>query len=97
MSHASNALMKNPQVVGPHLSDRRLLPLIYGRPYAQNNTAYDGIEVITRSHPDAFPSALRQKRKTQTKLHEEGDKGTLVGPTVPLQQRTPSIASIIRI
>lgn len=33
-------------------------------------TAYENIEITTRSHPDAFPSALRQKRKTQTKTHE---------------------------
>lgn len=25
---------------------------------------------MTRSHPDAFPSALSQKRKTQTKVHQ---------------------------
>ena len=40
--------------------------------------AYDNIVITTRSHPDAFPSALRQKRKTQTKQHEKGDQGTLV-------------------
>lgn len=33
-------------------------------------TAYENIEIITRSHPDAFPSSLRQKRKTQTKIHQ---------------------------
>jgi hypothetical protein len=33
-------------------------------------TAYENIEITTRSHPEAFPSALRQKRKTQTKVHE---------------------------
>lgn len=32
--------------------------------------AYENTEIITRSHPDAFPSALRQKRKTQTKIHQ---------------------------
>ena len=31
--------------------------------------AYENIEITTRSHPDAFPSALQQKRKTQTKTH----------------------------
>ena len=40
--------------------------------------AYDNIVITTRSHPDAFPSALRQKRKTQTKQHDKGDQGTLV-------------------
>lgn len=33
------------------------------------STAYENIEITTRSHPDAFPSALQQKRKTQTKTH----------------------------
>ncbi|KAF8555893.1 DNA-directed RNA polymerase I kDa polypeptide [Imleria badia] len=33
-------------------------------------SSYENIEIITRSHPDAFPSALRQKRKTQTKIHQ---------------------------
>ncbi|KAF4584539.1 DNA-directed RNA polymerase I core subunit rpa12 [Pleurotus pulmonarius] len=51
--------------------------------HEEPSTSYDSIEVITRSHPDAFPSALRQKRKTQTKLHEEGDKGTLVAEKCP--------------
>ncbi|KAG6899228.1 hypothetical protein C0993_012098 [Termitomyces sp. T159_Od127] len=41
-------------------------------------TSYENIEITTRSHPDAFPSALQQKRKTQTKRHEKGDQGTLV-------------------
>lgn len=29
--------------------------------------AFEGIEIVTESHPDAFPSALRQARKTQTR------------------------------
>ncbi|KAI9454722.1 hypothetical protein HD554DRAFT_2149904 [Boletus coccyginus] len=33
-------------------------------------SSYENIEIITHSHPDAFPSALRQKRKTQTKIHQ---------------------------
>jgi len=33
-------------------------------------SSYENIEITTRSHPDAFPSALRQKRKTQTKVHD---------------------------
>ncbi|EKM60586.1 uncharacterized protein PHACADRAFT_179818 [Phanerochaete carnosa HHB-10118-sp] len=33
-------------------------------------SSYENITVITRSHPDAFPSALRQKGKTQTKMHD---------------------------
>ena len=35
--------------------------------------AYENITIVTRSHPDAFPSALRQKGKTQTKIHEGED------------------------
>ena len=35
--------------------------------------AYENIEIITRSHPDAFPSALHQKRKTQTKVISSQD------------------------
>ncbi|KAK7008154.1 DNA-directed RNA polymerase subunit [Favolaschia claudopus] len=41
-------------------------------------SSYENIEITTRSDPDAFPSALRQKRKTQTKLHDSGNQGTLV-------------------
>ncbi|KAJ7820608.1 DNA-directed RNA polymerase I kDa polypeptide [Mycena leptocephala] len=33
-------------------------------------SSYENTEITTRSDPDAFPSALRQKRKTQTKLHD---------------------------
>ncbi|KAJ3544996.1 hypothetical protein NMY22_g2592 [Coprinellus aureogranulatus] len=47
------------------------------------SVAYENIVVTTRSHPDAFPSALQQKRKTQTKRHEKGDQGTLVSEKCP--------------
>lgn len=40
--------------------------------------AYENVSITTRSDPEAFPSALRQKRKTQTKQHATGDQGTLV-------------------
>lgn len=40
--------------------------------------AYENVIITTRSSAEAFPSALRQKRKTQTKHHEKGDQGTLV-------------------
>ncbi|CAL1696867.1 unnamed protein product [Somion occarium] len=40
-------------------------------------SSYEDIEIITRSHPDAFPSALAQKRKTQTKVHEGEDLNLL--------------------
>jgi hypothetical protein len=51
---------------------------------AVNIVAYEDVEITTRSHPDAFPSALRQKRKTQTKLHAQGDQGTVVRVWNPL-------------
>ncbi|KAG2101850.1 transcription factor S-II-domain-containing protein [Suillus discolor] len=38
--------------------------------YEEPASSYENIEITTRSHPDAFPSALRQKRKTQTKVHQ---------------------------
>ncbi|KAG5339729.1 hypothetical protein C0989_003917 [Termitomyces sp. Mn162] len=46
-------------------------------------SSYENTEITTRSHPDAFPSALQQKRKTQTKRHEKGDQGTLVSEKCP--------------
>ncbi|KAJ7596264.1 DNA-directed RNA polymerase I kDa polypeptide [Mycena floridula] len=46
-------------------------------------SSYENIEITTRSQPDAFPSALRQKRKTQTKIHEHGDQGTLTSEKCP--------------
>ncbi|KAI0344174.1 DNA-directed RNA polymerase I kDa polypeptide [Trametopsis cervina] len=41
--------------------------------HAEPASSYENIEIITRSHPDAFPSALRQKSKTQTKTHNSED------------------------
>ncbi|KAG1873994.1 DNA-directed RNA polymerase I kDa polypeptide [Suillus tomentosus] len=38
--------------------------------YEEPASSYENIEITTRSHPEAFPSALRQKRKTQTKVHQ---------------------------
>ncbi|KAK2459746.1 hypothetical protein APHAL10511_008178 [Amanita phalloides] len=46
-------------------------------------SSYEDIEITTRSHPDAFPSALMQKRKTQTKKHDTHDQGTLVSEKCP--------------
>ncbi|PVG03244.1 putative RPA12-13.7 kd subunit of DNA-directed RNA polymerase I [Serendipita vermifera] len=40
-----------------------------GRP--EPTSSYDGIEVVTRLREDAFPSELRQKRKTQTRFQED--------------------------
>ncbi|KAL0950510.1 hypothetical protein HGRIS_007319 [Hohenbuehelia grisea] len=51
--------------------------------HEEPTSSYEGIEITTGSHPDAFPSALRQKRKTQTKLHEGADQGTLVSEKCP--------------
>ncbi|KAG6373205.1 transcription factor S-II-domain-containing protein [Boletus reticuloceps] len=52
--------------------------------------AYENIEIITRSQPDAFPSALRQKRKTQTKIHQgkELPKVSTVIPSERVVHRT---------
>lgn len=41
--------------------------------------AYENIEIVTRNHPEAFPSALRQKRKTQTKVHAANEDLLKVG------------------
>ncbi|KAF8584629.1 hypothetical protein K439DRAFT_1411000 [Ramaria rubella] len=38
--------------------------------YEEPASSYENIEITTRSHPDAFPSPLRQARKTQTKKIE---------------------------
>ncbi|KAI6107362.1 hypothetical protein EDD16DRAFT_1887102 [Pisolithus croceorrhizus] len=38
--------------------------------HLEPTSSYENIEIVTHSHPDAFPSALRQKRKTQTKIHQ---------------------------
>ncbi|KAF8885223.1 hypothetical protein CPB84DRAFT_1788449 [Gymnopilus junonius] len=46
-------------------------------------SSYENVIITTRSAPEAFPSALRQKRKIQTKLHETGDQGTLVSEKCP--------------
>ncbi|KAJ7075006.1 DNA-directed RNA polymerase I kDa polypeptide [Mycena belliarum] len=51
--------------------------------YVEPASSYENTEIMTRSDPDAFPSALRQKRKTQTKRHEGGDRGTLVSEKCP--------------
>lgn len=56
-----------------------------GLPAFANNiidcsTAYENITIVTRSHPDAFPSALRQKGKTQTKTHDSEDALLKVRP-----------------
>ena len=54
--------------------------------------AYENIEIVTRSHPEAFPSALRQKRKTQTKVHAANEDLLKVGylSSARLSHRTVS-------
>ncbi|KAJ3495546.1 hypothetical protein NLJ89_g10609 [Agrocybe chaxingu] len=47
-------------------------------------SSYENVVITTRSDPEAFPSSLRQKRKTQTKQHEKGDQGTLVSEKCPV-------------
>ncbi|KAF5312676.1 hypothetical protein D9619_003572 [Psilocybe cf. subviscida] len=51
--------------------------------YEEPATSYENVIITTRSDPEAFPSVLRQKRKTQTKQHETGDQGTLVTEKCP--------------
>lgn len=50
------------------------------------STAYENIEIVTRSHPDAFPSPLHQKRKTQTKVHAGEDALLRVRSRHPLRR-----------
>lgn len=67
MSSASSAATKSRRVVSrTHVSS-------YSHSRANWRAAYENIEIVTRSHPDAFPSPLRQKGKTQTKVHEADD------------------------
>ncbi|KAH9487200.1 DNA-directed RNA polymerase I subunit RPA12 [Psilocybe cubensis] len=52
--------------------------------YEEPASSYENVIITTKSDPEAFPSALRQKRKTQTKHHDTGDKGTLVSEKCPV-------------
>ncbi|THH04792.1 hypothetical protein EW145_g5259 [Phellinidium pouzarii] len=52
-------------------------PLIYAC------LAYENIKITTHSHPEAFPSVLQQKRKTQTKIHESGEARMIVTEQCP--------------
>ncbi|KIJ27959.1 hypothetical protein M422DRAFT_215530 [Sphaerobolus stellatus SS14] len=38
--------------------------------YVEPASSFEDIEITTRSHPDAFPSPLRQARRTQTQKLE---------------------------
>lgn len=61
---------RNRRVVRPgYLCEGRIPSTGRNKPRRVLDTAYENIEITTRSHPDAFPSALQQKRKTQTKTH----------------------------
>ncbi|KAH9005812.1 DNA-directed RNA polymerase I kDa polypeptide [Lactarius hatsudake] len=46
-------------------------------------SSYENSEITTHSHPDAFPSSLRQKRKTRTKIHEASESLLKVAETCP--------------
>ena len=46
-------------------------------------TAYDGIEIITPSREDAFPSELRQKRNNKTHFREAVENRLIVSPSRP--------------
>lgn len=63
---------------------------------SQSMTAYENIEVVTRSHPDAFPSPLRQKGKTQTKVHDPNEALLKVCQTHNFSQNHPSIIALDR-
>ena len=63
MLTANNVVMSNQRVVCPYL----LFPAPCRQAFC---AAYENSEITTHSHPDAFPSSLRQKRKTRTKIHE---------------------------
>ena len=68
-SSANNVAIKNLPVVSYTCkASSKMLVLILAM-----FLAYENIEIVTRSHPEAFPSALAQKRKTQTKIHESDD------------------------
>lgn len=41
----------------------------------QDADVYDNLTVVTRSHPSAFPSVLRQKRQLVSTLREDGEGG----------------------
>lgn len=66
MSPVSSAVTRSPQAV-------RQTHSCVVRRVVDGWAAYENIEIVTRSHPDAFPSPLRQKGKTQTKLHDAND------------------------
>ncbi|EJD04496.1 DNA-directed RNA polymerase [Fomitiporia mediterranea MF3/22] len=51
--------------------------------FQEKASAYENIVITTRSHLDAFPSVLRQKRKTQTKIHESGETRMIVNEQCP--------------
>jgi len=46
-------------------------------------SSYENSKITTHSHPDAFPSSLRQLRKTKTKVHEGSDTLLKVTETCP--------------
>ncbi|KAF8329091.1 DNA-directed RNA polymerase I kDa polypeptide [Cantharellus anzutake] len=46
-------------------------------------SSYENTVVYTRSHPDAFPSALRMKKATLIKIHEGADLGTKCNEPCP--------------
>jgi hypothetical protein len=45
-------------------------------------TAYDDIEIITRSREDAFPLELRQKRKNKTRFREAVETRPIVSTSL---------------
>jgi DNA-directed RNA polymerase I subunit RPA12 len=60
--------------VWSHRTGKLYVHLVFHVPFAcYFYTAYENSKIATHSHPDAFPSSLRQLRKTTTKVHEGSD------------------------
>lgn len=49
-------------------------------------TAYDDIAIVTQSREDAFPSELRQKRKSRTRIREAVETRPIVSTSRPCCQ-----------
>jgi hypothetical protein len=69
MSGVPSVVMSSRRAVCP-LASPRFLDM---RLEADFYTAYENSKITTHSHPEAFPSSLRQLRKTTTKVHEGSD------------------------
>ncbi|KAG8928272.1 DNA-directed RNA polymerase I core subunit rpa12 [Tulasnella sp. 419] len=59
-------------------------------------SSFENIEVTTRSHPDAFPSALRDARKIQTQQHDTNVVQTEEDETCPKCQHPRALAKAMQ-